>query len=219
MRMILPRIRVISMATLSVALLAACDTDDEPAFHEERLEMCRYDDFSADITSGPNQGLHLAGTLFLIREQPDTRIGGHLMTPDNEVIPIHATVSEENDIAITFHTQAGFVMGLGPMTGPLCDADNIEGVAVGPVIGDGVNDGDSGHWLLQAPNPLDELPVIEPFNYPGDLNPQDSGFTTNVTAQQCFKGGGVVELRCKLFCLLTYKACRGGDHKDEVIIE
>src|SRR5690606_2622685 len=122
------------------------------------------------------------------------RLGGHLMTVDGEVIPISATVNDKNDIAITFRTMAGYVMGLGPMTGELCAADDITGAAIGPVIAasSDVAESDRGHWLLKTPNPIDEVPQID-LDFPNDPGVVDGGdFTSNVTASTCTSSGGVV---------------------------
>ena len=204
---------------LLAAMTGACDSAEAPQPSEETLRMCQYDDFSVELTDGPNAGLRLAGTMFFIRDQPDTRIGGHLKTTDGEIVPIAATVNDRQDIALTFHTKVGYVMGLGHMEGDLCAADDIEGAAIGPEI-DAANDitaSDRGHWLLAKPQMVDQLPDGT-FNYPGDTTNQDGTFTTNVTASTCMSSGGVVELRCGLFCLYTYEACRGGDRNGEVII-
>lgn len=212
--------RMMMCGALILAVGAGCDSPgaDEPS--EATLRMCQYDDFSVELTDGPNAGLKLAGSLFFIKDEPDTRIGGHLMTKDGEVVPLSATVNDRQDIALTFHTTAGYVMGLGHMRGALCDADDVVGAAIGPEI-DESNDlarSDRGHWLMSQPKQVYELPNYSSFNYPGDIGNQDGTFTSNVTAQQCTAGGGVVELRCGLLCLYTYQACRGGDHRDEVII-
>ncbi len=204
---------------LFAGLTGACDDRGEPQPSEETLRMCQYDDFSVDITDGPNAGFHLDGTMFFIRDEPDARIGGHLKTSVGEIVPIAATVNDRNDIAITFHTSAGHVMGLGPMKGALCDADDIAGGAIGPEIAasSDIGESDRGHWLLASPHHVTELPEGE-FNYPGDITNQGGEFTTNVTAATCVSSGGIVELRCGLFCLYTYYACRGGDKNNEVIV-
>ncbi len=137
--------------------------------------MCQYDEFSVELTDGPNAGLRLEGTMFFIGDQPDTRFGGHLKTTDGEIVPIAATVNDRQDIALTFHTKVGYVMGLGHMQGDLCAADDIQGAAIGPEI-DGSNDitaSDRGHWLMDTPHMVYDLPT-EPFNYPGDTTNQDS---------------------------------------------
>lgn len=211
-------------ALLGAALVAvpACDSpaDGDGRLALRDLDLCKYDDFSVDITSGPSKGLHLEGTVYFIQKRPELHIGGMLQTLDGEIIPISAAVTEQSDLSLTFHTPGGFVQGLGRMEGELCGADDIAGAAIGPVIAGGsdISKSDSGHWLMLKPSLLTDFPA-GPFNFPGDLvNQGGDEFTTNVTASECFASGGVVELRCGPLCLYTYEACRGGDHNDEVII-
>ena len=207
------------------AVLAGVPACDSPAESDGRLDvrdldLCKYDDFSVDITSGPSKGLHLAGTVYFIQKRPELHIGGMLQTVDGEIIPISASVNGQSDLSLTFHTAGGFVQGLGRMEGELCGADDITGAAIGPVIGGGkdLSKSDSGHWLMAKPSLLLDLPP-GPFDYPGDLTNQGGDdFTSNVTASECYAGGGVVELRCGPLCLFTYEACRGGDENDEVIV-
>jgi len=55
------------------AMIGACDSSGEPQPSEETLRMCQYDEFSVELTDGPNAGLRLEGTMFFIRDQPGRR--------------------------------------------------------------------------------------------------------------------------------------------------
>lgn len=205
---------------LTIALLAgltgACDRD-EPQADEASLRMCQYDDFSVEITDGPNKGLELAGTLLFVQEEPDARIGGHLRTTAGDIVPMTATVNDRSDISLAFQTPAGTVMGLGHMAGGLCDADAITGAAIGPEIAatSDLAASDRGHWLLSDPHRLVEVPDYI-SEYP-DLSMPPGDFTANVTASTCQSSGGVIVLRCGFLCLYTYQVCQGGDRGGEVI--
>ena len=137
-----PRLGRLGRLGLLGAVLAGVPACDSPAESDGRLDvrdldLCKYDDFSVDITSGPSKGLHLAGTVYFIQKRPELHIGGMLQTVDGEIIPISASVNGQSDLSLTFHTAGGFVQGLGRMEGELCGADDITGAAIGPVLGGG----------------------------------------------------------------------------------
>lgn len=115
--------------------------------------VCEYSDFSVDITAGPSAGLHLAGSLHLEELLRTGGLSGSLQTSTGSLIPVTGSVYRSGDIALTFHTKSGYVMGLGKLGDNFCKpGTRIEGVAIGPRIdsNNSISQSDSGHWVLSG---------------------------------------------------------------------
>lgn len=153
----------------------AADDTPEVAASSSELRMCRYEDFSVEITSGPNAGLKLAGKLNLV-VRPAAKAFTGAFEVDAESFLVRGQQGANGQIALTVRTPEGYVSGIGPLDHTLCgeDADGIEGIAVGPTVGDENDMGgtDTGHWLLASPN------LLRTFTLEEDLSVYDGGFET-----------------------------------------
>lgn len=155
---------------------------------QQNSRVCEYDDFSVDVTSGPSLGLHLAGSLLLEETISTGSLSGALRATDGSLIPVSGSVYKNGDIALTFNTRNGYVMGLGALGDKFCKPGAmLEGVAIGPrVSANMITASDSGHWLLQSPNLLFEptVTLLEPTDPTGEYSITiASGTTTNITCQ------------------------------------
>lgn len=142
------------------------DDTPEVAAAQRELRMCRYDEFSVEITAGPNAGLKLAGQLGLVVRAAEKRFSGAFIV-DGESLPVTGQQGANGQIALTVRTAEGYVSGIGPLTHTLCsaEADGIEGVAVGPTIAEtsDMQGTDTGHWLLASPDRLRTFTVDDGF--------------------------------------------------------
>lgn len=131
-----------------------CDRGDEsPQRPESHVEVCEYDAFEAEITAGPSAGVRLDGKLMIFRDSPTGEFTGILRTATGEVLATGALFAS-GDISLTFHTEGGYVMGLGRVGDNFCRAGTmLEGVAIGPKVAadNDLGASDSGHWLLKSP--------------------------------------------------------------------
>ena len=135
-----------------------CDpADGGEEARESHVMVCDYDTFEAEITAGPSAGLRLEGHLMIFRERPTGEFTGLLRTPTGEEVFATGALYKSGDIALTFHTEAGYVMGLGRVGDNFCKAGTmLEGVAIGPKLApdNALDLSDSGHWLLNTPSLL-----------------------------------------------------------------
>lgn len=169
--------------------VSACGGENAAVSREQHVRICEYDDFSVDVTSGPSSGLHLAGSLLLEEYIPSGGLSGALRGADGKLTPVTGAVYKNGDIALTFNTETGYVMGLGALGDKFCKSGaKLEGVAVGPRVSttNMIGDSDSGHWILLSPNLILEPPTLtlEPINpSAGLISGAGSGFLNAVTCQ------------------------------------
>jgi len=145
-------------ALLCVMFGAVCDPGEETGDRpESHVMVCDYDTFEAEITDGPSAGLRLEGHLMIFRDRPTGEFTGILRTPEGAEVFATGALYKSGDISLTFHTEAGYVMGLGRVGDSFCkEGAMIEGVAIGPTIAadNALESSDRGHWLLLQPNLL-----------------------------------------------------------------
>lgn len=168
----------IGCAAFGVFCDPADDGDDQP---ERHVMVCDYDTFEAEITDGPSAGLRLEGHLMIFRERPTGEFTGLLRTPAGDQIFATGALFDSGDVSLTFHTEGGYVMGLGHLGDDFCKAGAmLEGVAIGPRVAadNALTASDSGHWLLHTPNLLLDGGglVFTPID-PGDGLQPGGGFT------------------------------------------
>ncbi len=137
---------------------AVCDPGAEMGDRpESHVMVCDYDTFEAEITDGPSAGLRLEGHLMIFRDSPTGEFTGILRTPEGGEVFATGALYQSGDISLTFHTEGGYVMGLGRVGDNFCkEGAMIEGVAIGPTItaDNAIESSDRGHWLLLQPNLL-----------------------------------------------------------------
>ncbi len=175
-----------------LALLSGCGAASSPMtmMGAATSRFCEYSDFSVDVTAGPSAGLRLAGALLLEEVLATGELSGSLKIADGSRIPVSGSVYKSGDIALTFHTKLGYVMGLGKLGDNFCKAGTtIAGVAVGPRIASNnmIGGSDSGHWLLAGSYQLN--PVTVDYTISEPLNPSlitlSGGSTTySITCQE-----------------------------------
>lgn len=161
--------------------------------------FCEYSDFSVDITAGPSAGLRLAGSLLLEEVLASGELSGSLKVADGSRVPVSGSVYKSGDIALTFHTKSGYVMGLGKLGDNFCKpGTTISGVAVGPRVDTNsmIGQSDSGHWLLSGSYLLD--PITTTYTLSEPLNPSLITFSGGTTTYSitCQEGATQVSGSC-----------------------
>ncbi|MBL9008680.1 MAG: hypothetical protein JNJ46_30755 [Myxococcales bacterium] len=164
--------------------------------------FCEYSDFSVDITSGPSAGLHLAGTLHLEESLRTGGLTGSLQPTSGTAIPVTGAVYKSGDIALTFHTKSGYVMGLGKLGDNFCKPGaRIEGVAIGPRVAtdNRIGQSDTGHWVLLGANLILE-PVMIQIQLTEPADPSQITFSNfgsqTFNAVTCVEGAKPVSENC-----------------------
>ena len=190
----------LSSLTALAGLLASCGGTASPMMASAPTSrICEYSDFSVDITTGPSAGLRLAGPLVLEESLSDGALSGSLKLADGSRIPVTGSVYKSGDIALTFHSKTGYVMGLGKLGDNFCRAGTtLSGIAIGPRVDPNsqISPSDTGHWLLSGSYSLTPitttLTLAEP-TYPSEITL--SG-TTTTYAVTCQTGATQVSASC-----------------------
>lgn len=164
--------------------------------------FCEYSDFSVDITSGPSAGLHLAGTLHLEESLRTGGLTGSLQPTSGTAIPVTGAVYKSGDIALTFHTKSGYVMGLGKLGDNFCKSGTmITGIAIGPRVdmNSMVGQSDTGHWILAGSylifQPITTTLTLEPSD-PSLITFSNGGSTNTFNSVTCQMGATQVSDNC-----------------------
>ena len=191
------------LASTLTASLAGCQgTGAAMMTGAPESRFCEYSDFSVDITAGPSAGLHLAGSLLLEEALRTGSLSGSLKTSDGSRIPVSGSVYKSGDIALTFHTKSGYVMGLGKLGDNFCKSGAmITGIAIGPRVdmNSMVGQSDTGHWILAGSylifQPITTTLTLEPSD-PSVITISSGGGTTTFNSVTCQMGSTQVSDNC-----------------------
>ena len=103
----------LSSLTALAGLLTSCGGTASPMMASAPTSrICEYSDFSVDITAGPSAGLRLAGPLVLEESLSDGALVDRSSSPTARAFG-HRLGLQGGDIALTFHSKTGYVMGAG----------------------------------------------------------------------------------------------------------
>jgi hypothetical protein len=192
-----------SLAGLA-ALVAGCgSTPAAMMTGAATSRFCEYSDFSVDITAGPSAGLRLAGSLILQEELVTGGLSGSLKIADGSRVPVSGSVYKSGDIALTFHTKTGYVMGLGKLGDNFCKAGTtITGVAIGPRVdmNSMIGGSDTGHWLLAGSYNLD--PITTTYTLAEPTSPSQITFSS---------GSNTFSITCQMSATQVSGSCCSGN--------